>query len=351
MPLDPSARLLACVRPRRPGRLIPLALVCLAVGDPVAMGAQERARVPVQMEDLLFVLEEQTADGRRLTLLAATEGETLVYAGGADRLSLAVRDASDLPEEAIAAAALAGSPPERLVRLPALRIGGRGFRADGPQASTPHVALREGLPPDGVETDGVLGAGWFHGSTWTLDHPGRAIVLREDGDLPLHSDRERIPLELARSAEGGPLPSVPLVRLTVAGVEVAAVVATGSAAVLTDAATAAVGDLRPARRAMTRLSATTFDAWRAEHPDWRVVEGAEAGTGEPLLEVRGLRVADAVIERAWVLRTPDDGLEARLGAPAAAPAAILLGGDILREFRVTLDFVGGVAIFEPGGFP
>jgi hypothetical protein len=206
-------------------------------------------------------------------------------------------------------------------------------------------------PTGSEDADGALGASWFHARTWTLDYPGRRLLLRPEGDLPLHAPHERVALEVPRDPSGERLPGAPVIRIRVGDERLAVALVTDGHARLTQETVAEIGDLRPALRALSRVAAPVFDRWRADHPEWRVLEGAEAETGAPLLEIRDVEIAGTRLGSVWVLRDPSADPGAGLAAPVSGPVAGILAGDVLREFRVSLDFRSGLAIFEPAGFP
>ncbi len=300
-------------------------------GLPTGLSAQApETLLPVSLEDLHLVVEPTTLEGLTLRLYLDSGAPSALNPDGARRLGTP------------------GSEGGAPVPLPA-------FRSGDPLPPLVGLEGREGAIPVRNEAgswggaDGILGRDWLEGRTWTLDYPGRALVLREPGELPLHGPGERV--EFLEGGEGEGAPEAPRIPVSLAGESRVAAIHTAAGAELTSQAVAALGDLRPGRRAISRMPAASFDALRARHPEWRVVEDGEVGTGEPLLEVRGLTVASTEIPSVWVLRTPPEarGEDApRAGTPTPD---LLLGGDVLREFRLTLDFVGRVAIFEPAGFP
>lgn len=293
--------------------------------------AQDSRPLPAVLEDLFLVLVPVAEGLGPLRLQVSSGGPSVLFQEAAERLGVLV------PES---------SPPE--ASLPRFREDAwiPGLESEGD--ATPRIPVGPGGGGP-LNLDGLLGIDWLRGRTWTFDYPARVLRMRAPGDLPLHGPEERMELLLGPEDAGGA--AVPVIRIQGAGQAIDAAIHTMSGAELTHEAVAAVGDLRPGRRAISRLAASRFDAWRQGHPDWRVIEGAEVGTGEALLEIRGLIIGSVELPRLWVLRTPDEGVGARLDAPVSGPVAILLGGDVLREFRVTLDFVGGVAVFEPAGFP
>jgi hypothetical protein len=305
-----------------------------APGPSPGLSAQSSSTLlPATLDDLHLVVEPTTREGLTLRLHLDSGAPSALTPDGARRLRFP---------------GVVGGEP---VPFPPFRSGDPFPPLVAPDGGEAAIPVREGAPA-WSETDGTLGRDWLEGRTWTLDYPGRALLLRDPGDLPLHGPGER--LEFLDGEEGWGAPGAPRIPVTLAGEPLVAAIHTAVGAELTAEAVVELADFRPARRAISRMGAASFDALRVRHPEWRVVEGGEVGTGEPLLEIQGLTVASTEIPRVWVLRTPaaagggGEGDAPRAGSPSPV---LLLGGDVLREFRLTLDFVGRVAIFEPAGFP
>ncbi len=320
-----------------------------------ALHPQTPRSLPVELDDLQLILVPVTASGVTLRLRLDSGGTSFLFTGAVQRLGIPP-----------------GAAPESGVALPEFQerawipgLGEGGVRRDPPDTGRDGVQeILMPVRPDSGEwpgLDGVLGADWLQGRTWTLDYPGRLLLLRNPGDLPLHGPGERLDLlwgDFGHDPPGG-MPGdrsgggagVPVIQVEVGGESLPAAILTASGAELTGAAVGAMGDLRAARRAITRVDASLFDEWRSRHPDWTVLEGAEEGTGEPAMEIRNLGVASSEIARLWVLRSGEGRVEIGGGGSVPEMVRLFLGGDVLREFRLTLDYGAGVAVFEPAGFP
>src|SRR5262249_38741410 len=121
---------------------------------------------------------------------------------------------------------------------------------------------------------------------------------------------------------------------------------TGATVWLTDSAMTAMHDGRPAERSWSLVRNATYRAWRAKHPEWRVIERADQGNGSEMIEVPAIRIAGFDVGPVWFGTIPD--------RPANAPPVPLrtrldgtLGGDALRFFSVTVDYPAQVMVFRP----
>jgi hypothetical protein len=358
-PVSPSCRAAA-----RALGLAVLGLVVPGFGSGVpslhaqALHAPPPSSLPVELDDLNLILVPVTASGVTLRLRLDSGGISVLFSEALQRLGL--------PPGATQGSGAALPAFREGAWIPALGEGGEAGAVADPPAPGREGARDALIPvrPNGGEwpgLDGVLGLDWLQGRSWTLDYPGRSLFLRSPGDLPLHGPGERLDLLWGDSGrdppgeETGDGPGggagVPVIRVAVSGESIPAAIHTASGAELTEAAVGVMGDLRATRRSITRVDASLFDEWRSRHPDWTVLEGAEEGTGEPVMEIRELGIASTEIPRLWVLRSSRERVEIGGGGSGPELVRLFLGGDVLREFRLTLDFGEGVAVFEPAGFP
>jgi hypothetical protein len=181
---------------------------------------------------------------------------------------------------------------------------------------------------------------------WTFDYPAGRLLLRTDGRLPAHAPAHAVPLGFPVDPKGAPRNSFPRLDIRVDGASLPMLFDTGATLVLTPEALAELGDGRGARRGTSFIVADVFDRWRAAHPDWRVVEQAEAGTGQPILEVPRIEVGGHVVGPVWFTRRPNANFRSYMSAMMDAPVEGALGGSALRYFRVHVDYPRARAVFE-----
>ena len=120
---------------------------------------------------------------------------------------------------------------------------------------------------------------------------------------------------------------------------------TGASTKLTDSALRELADGRPASRATSFIVKTVFDKWCSDHPDWRVIDKAERGTEEPMVEAKGLSVGGHTIDTVWFTRRPDKNFHV-MSEWMDKPIVGALGGSALRHFRVTVDYPRATAVLE-----
>lgn len=290
--------------------------------------------LPVQYVAGRFVLAPRTPSGTTVTLIADTGGGLYLSRQAAERLHLAVTKITGDGGQQMDAAA-----------LPAF----------DPAASIPPLTVFDGrlpiLPPEQTgamdPVDGLVGQAWFKDRTWTFDYPGKRLLWRAPGDLPAHDAGHQVALGFPHSAAGKRETNYPRIQVVIDGQTIDLLFDTGATVRLTDAARAALGDGGPARRATSFISTSTFERWRKRHPDWKVVEHADANAGgEPMIEVPAVTVAGFTVGPVWFTRRADKNFHQWMSQWMDKQIDGALGGSALHSFRVTVDYPGAVAVFE-----
>lgn len=277
-------------------------------------------------------------------------GDTLVFytdtGGGANMLYAPTVERLDLPRERMPASgdSVTTVPwpdwqPDASIPRPA--------RSTGPMGERLLVVPFEGhaaMVQDSTDA-GFLGRLWFADRTWTFDYPAEELLLRPPGDLPAHEEAQRIDVGFQTDSAGRRTTHFPRVQVVVDGDTLDVLFDTGATMALTPEALDGIGDGGPARRAASFISAAVFDAWRTEHPDWRVIERATEMDAD-LIEVPEVEIAGLRSGPVWFERRGVGAFEDRMSSWMDRPIVGALGGNALRRFRVTVDYAGAVAVFE-----
>jgi hypothetical protein len=195
------------------------------------------------------------------------------------------------------------------------------------------------------DEDGFLGQGWFGGRVWTFDYLEKQLWLHQDGHALVHRPEQEISIHLPAAGDG--MPSMHFARITihVDGEPIDLLFDTGATLDVGPAAISILGP-GPDSRATSFIAKTVFDRWRARHPDWRVVEKAERGTGAPIIEVPRIRIATYEVGPVWFTFRPNENFHDFMSSMMDARVEGALGGSALRYFRVTVDFPRSSAIFQ-----
>lgn len=277
----------------------------------------------------------QTASGAMLSLYTDSGGGLFLTEQAVKRLQLTPKT---LP-------AADGQPAQQSVTLPAFK----------PSASIPLPAEHGGalmVMPEAMQKghggafvgDGMLGEAWFGGHVWTWDYPAEHLVLEGAG---WHADPQATRVALGFKSENGER-SANFARLPIRidGQALDVLFDTGATTELVPEALAALRDKGPAQRATSFIVSSQFDAWHAAHPDWRVLEKAEQGSGMDMIEVPQVEVGGARVGPVWFTRRPDKNFHDFMSSLMDGRVEGALGGDALRHFRVTVDYPGAAAYFR-----
>ena len=195
--------------------------------------------------------------------------------------------------------------------------------------------------------DGMLGGTWFAGKTFAFDYANGRMTLRAPGDLPNVAAQHRIPMGLARDNNGKPISPYGRIQMVVDGETIDMLFDTGATTALTPAAVTALGG-RNRQRATSFITQNVFDRWHKRHPEWRMIEKADAikGSDLPMIEVPKIAIAGYEVGPVWFTWRPDSAFHEFMAQWMDKPSEGALGGSALHFFRVTVDWITGAATFE-----
>lgn len=315
-------------------------VAALALGAVVsfAAAAPKSTRLRTTFDADRWFLELEAANGGALSLYTDSGGGSWIYDVAAERAGLEVQsgdiDGSDARYVQFAPLATAAGAPDFGAADPRTGVA-RGTLSVRPYRRAPGDVQYAGF------RDGMLGQEWFAGGVWTFDYPNRALWR--------HPDAEALAFPRAHTVKLGFKPGLALASLTatIDGELVPFLFDTGAMIRLTPEAHAALADDAPVERATSFLVAGRFDAWRAEHPDWRVVENADAhADGEPMMEIPTIRIAGFDTGPVWFTRRDDQNFHTFMAQWMDVKPDGALGGSALRELVVDVDYPGERARFR-----
>jgi len=318
-------------------------------------GPAVRTELPARFVADRMVLVPTTATGQRLELMTDSGGGMdQLYPATVDRLGLATApvDRPGLAEELGELAAAT-----RKTRLPELAPG-KGIppvrSMDGDLVVFPDRFLEAQMLPGMARHDGFLGSRWFADRVWTWDYPGQRF-FHEPDDYQPEPGAVAMPLGFRTNPVGKRVQSMPRMTITVDGRELPMLLDTGATTVLAPAALEALGDGGPAERATSMVSDDVFQAWRKAHPEWRVIENAQAGTGSDMIEVPEVEIAGFTVGPVWFTHRPNANFHGMMSSMMDRQVEGAIGGNAFRHFVMTVDYPNAVAYFRcpgncgPGG--
>jgi len=301
-----------------------------------ARAAEQARLLPTLFEENIIFVTPQTAAGQKLKLLTDTGGGLFFLDTTAARLG--ILDQAQHMKDGDQDLTIAPWPtfkPDAWIPAP-VQGGGRGVVIYPAEGETKGFADRG--------WDGMLGQGWFGDRVWTFDYPGKTLTLHPG---PIAKPAGATEVALGFQAHGGHRSSnFPRIQVEIDGQTLDLLYDSGAQSPLTPAAVAAMGEGGGAYRASAFITRTTFDGWKARHPDWLVVEKGEAGTNMDMIRVDNVRVAGFDTGPCWFAARPDRNFTQWMSQWMDRPIIGALGGAALRHFRITVDYPGSKAFFE-----
>lgn len=303
------------------------ALILTVVADPKPAFSQA---LPARFEAGRVFLDETTASGQPIVFFTDTGGGRMITQAAAERLGLSLTPASPSGE-----GGMIGTAPAPVLAA--------GAVTPPPPAGPVAVAAGSQIPGWPVDYDMLLGGSWFADRIWTLDYPaGRMVVETADWRPPA----EAVVLPLGfQVRDGARTTHFPRIEVRIDGDAVSLLLDTGATTVLTPEAVSALADGGPQARATSMISDTLFQRWRAAHPDWRVIEAAQVGTGSAMIEVPEVRIGALTVGPVWFTHRPDRAFHGFMGQFMDARIEGALGGNAFDGLVLTIDYPGSRAAF------
>jgi len=288
-------------------------------------------RLPATLVANRFFVQPVTDTGKALHLFTDTGGGLLFTPPTAEALGIEVKK----PEKP-------GDP-----------AGEIAWPTFGDQAWIPAPAQLDGklpvlIPPPNQGLDlggGMLGAPWFADRCWEFDYPAGTLTLLPNGKLPKVAIGHQVKLGF-QAEDGKHTTHFPRITVRIDGEPLELLFDTGATSALTPEALATIADGGAATRGSSFITTSTAKRWRERHPDWLVIEKGEQGTKMDLVRAADVEVGGYSTGPVWFAVRPDDNFGKWMSQWMDQPIVGALGGNALRGFRVTVDYLSETATFE-----
>lgn len=313
-----------------------LAVLCLAhaASDSAGESTTKETPLPVRFAADRFFVTPVTASGEELVFFTDTGGgANMIYRHAVDRLDLEGQRLESAGESA------------HVTSLPPLLA-----RASIPPPSSlppygPHLLIAD-APEQRDPSDGLLGRTWFAGRVWELDYPRRSMALLDSANHSRPPGSEEVELGFQTDPAGRRTTHFPRITVTIDGDTLELLLDTGATVYLTDTALARLDDGGPAARGTSFIVESVFNRWRAEHPEWRVLDHADRLLDTPMIEVPEIRIGSRTVGPVWFTIRPDPNFHEYMSQWMDRRIDGALGGSALRYFRVIVDYPNAIAVFE-----
>lgn len=288
--------------------------------------------LPTSFEAGRVYIVPQAQDGTQLKFFTDSGGATFLMENMVSRLQLPTQA---MPKEYGDNATSA--------KLPAFKSG---FGIPAPLELDGQISIAHRSETHFDIGDGLLGEAWFGGRIWTWDYPKQKLTLETAAWKPA-KDAARVALGFPVDDKGARGDNFARITVRIDGKPIDLLLDTGATTVLTPEALAAVGDKLPATRAASFIADNQFQAWHKAHPEWRVIENAQAGTKSPIsiIEVPEVQIAGVRVGPVWFNWRSDRAFHDYMSKMMDKQVEGAIGGNALEHFVMTIDYPGAAAYF------
>lgn len=244
---------------------------------------------------------------------------------GGGAVILAESLSRDLALKSIGAPSKEEGEAFQAVSSPVIRIGEMPLDLSGVSTVVPVGSKDEFSPGSGAE--GFVPARVLRKYEVVFDYPARQFTMAQPGALKPRG--VAVPSPVAEKS------GFPRIELTVDGEKYGFLLDTGAA--------------------YTMISQTLMDKWQAAHPDWPRCIGAVGAANmlggasdakATMLRLPEMQWGTFDLPRVGVVSRPPGTFEKWMSAMMTAPIVGSIAGNVLREFRVEIDYPHGVTYLE-----
>jgi hypothetical protein len=305
----------------------------MSASSALAQNPNKPLVLPVRYDEHRFYVQPVTAEGVRLNFFTDTGGGLFLFSDVVEKLKLTLTK-TELAEGT-----------SEIVALPKFK---QNATIPTPLGNNERLFIVPAKDRSALSQDwsGMLGQKWFADRAWTFDYIHRQLLLRSSGDLPKQAEEHKVTLGFQRNALGKRKNHFPRIEVAINGEKIDLLFDTGASTQLSEMALTTLNDKRPAIRATSFIAASIFEKWHTQHPEWRVIEKAEQGSKEAMIEVPEITVAGYTVGPIWFTRRADKNFHEYMSQWMDKRVEGALGGNALRFFRITVDYPLAVALFE-----
>ncbi len=197
--------------------------------------------------------------------------------------------------------------------------------------------------------DGFLGQSWFADRVWKFDYIERQLAFHEAGNLSQPLDNHCCLLGFLTNDQGEKQNSFARIQATIDGDRLDFLFDTGATVSLTETSTNRYlngGESEQKLRGASFIANSIFETWTARHPDWLVIDHADAYMNESIIEVPVVRIAGYDVGPVWFTKRPDHNFHNYMSQWMDKRVDGALGGSLFKYFSITIDYPNSFACFK-----
>jgi hypothetical protein len=215
------------------------------------------------------------------------------------------------------------------------------------QIPLPHLEELRCMKDKSSTFDGMLGREWFAQGVWTFDYKNEKLAYRDSFELRDSSKFQKVGLSFRKNASGKRTTHLPRVEITVGVDTLSMLFDTGAQAQLSVEAQTKLK--AGALVATSFINASTFDHWKKEHPQWKVIDGADTSFGDraDMIIVPQVFLGEKVLSDVGFVKRADSNFEVMSEYFMDEPIIGALGANALSQLQVfTIDYPSEMLYFD-----
>lgn len=197
----------------------------------------------------------------------------------------------------------------------------------------------------GDNVDGFLGGRWHAEKIIRFNYLNKTMSILESLEGVQLGDLKKLNLGFQKDSDNNYTTAFPRMEITVAGRKLQMLFDTGATSPLSGVAMEQINSSSK-YIGTSFIAASVFDEWREKNPSWLVLDSAEEGTGEPLIQVPIVNIAGQNVGPVWFTRRADDNFYEYMSSMMDEKIDGALGGSGLQYFEIILDYIGESAYFR-----
>lgn len=207
------------------------------------------------------------------------------------------------------------------------------------------LVMPDGQANLGNDVHGTLGQAWLGQYCWTFDFRSQELSCHSPALSPLESNTVQI--DFKESASGHRISSLPRIFVEIDGEQFPVLLDTGAKLTPSPEACKALGNEAGSPMATSFIIESVFEQWVQLHPDWKVVERADAQLGNvKMIEVPAMKIAGHKVGPVWFCSRPDANYVQYYSRLCGSDVEGAIGGNALQYFSLTIDYPNQLARFD-----
>lgn len=277
-----------------------------------AISDEKELKLPCVFKNNLIYLSIGLSNSDSLTFYTDTGGKNFLYTSGLKKLRIR-------------------NTPENLWESSSIKTI---FTVNN--ISLPKREEMYSIRQKGVVEDGMLGREWFANRTWRINYEGN--VLSEIASIPNNEFEPIGPLYFLKDDAKQVVNHLPRIEIVINNDTLSLLFDTGAQVYLSDDAKGRMKG--QSLTAISFISSSIFDSWKALHPEWEVVKKGDRQYKADIIRVPEIKMGNKAIGPIWFVKRDEHNFQVMSRSfmdkqivGAIGGNALSLLGDIIVDYQ------------------